>query len=292
MGYARSLLAGALVLTLPLCGSEAQETIDPLDYLVGTVCADGAPPIVSPCSQARRQKADDRMLWRRHDWPAPTGYQIEDAFLAGKDEAELIWSYPPFGPFAAVNGDGGEVYRIDRQGKVTISLTQDGGKPYLQHFIGPACGGTGWVVFSATAPKGGWASEIATLADRRGETPCTELDQAFTRWRRETVSIPFIVRGKVRTVAVPAIISEHYDGPGLAQSRHLERSFFGRGFGRLVWEAWGTEPPKVADLPARCPGTSFSTAPAAGWLLEDCRYATNLVPADGTMSGAKFAWPK
>jgi hypothetical protein len=90
---------------------------------------------------------------------------------------------------------------------------------------------------------------------------------------------------------ISTIISEHYDGPSIAQSHHGERSFFGRGFGRLVWEAWGTTPPKVADLGARCPLTPFSVPPASGWQLEDCRYATNLVAADGAMTGEKLAWP-
>jgi hypothetical protein len=71
----------------------------------------------------------------------------------------------------------------------------------------------------------------------------------------------------------------------------MERSFFAEGVGRIIWEAWTTGKPAGAGLAARCPGTAWSTPPAAGWVLSDCRYATNLARAEGSLSGATFGWP-
>jgi len=263
-----------------------------MDYLVEWVCPDGAFAGLRPCDGAMPRSANTPMLWRRHDWPAPTGYQIEASFAGAGGAPETIWSYPPFGAFAVENGDGGEVYGVGRDGTVIVTETQDGGRPgVLQHFVGPRCGGTGWLLAKGAPPSGAWASAVATLSDSQDPNACPPLDHAFTRWRLETMSIPFIVAGKAQTIKVLTLISEHYDGASLAASQHLERSFFGKGWGRLIWEAWGMAPPTV-DLTQRCPGTSWSTAPRPGWQLEDCRYATNIVAADGGMTGAAFGWPQ
>src|SRR5579872_3025309 len=157
--------AAAFLILLPGGVGAHGATVDPLDFLVGSRCADGSLPLLSKCAATRRQQAGDPMRWRRHDWPAPDGYQIEEAFIASNGAPELIWSYPPFGPFVAANGDGGETYAIDRNGAVTITQTQDGGRPGIQHFVGASCGGTGWLIFRADAPTGRWASQIASLRD-------------------------------------------------------------------------------------------------------------------------------
>jgi hypothetical protein len=88
------------------------------------------------------------------------------------------------------------------------------------------------------------------------------------------------------------VISEHYDRATIATSTAMERSLFAEGVGRAVWEAWSTKAQPTAQLDVRCPGTAWSTPPAPGWRLVDCRYATNLVPADGSMTGANFGWPR
>jgi len=272
--------------------AQAENTIQPLDYLVAHVCPDGNLPMLQPCAVTHPQKARDRILWRRHDWPPPDGYQIEDTFIEADGQPALIWTYPPFGPVDPANGDGGELYKIDHSGMVTITATQDGGKPYLQHFVGESCGGTGWIAFSASAASGRWTEKVARLADGSDPGACDYLNEAYTRWKLEDVPIPFIIRGQKRLVTVSTILSEHYDGPSIARSRHVERSFFGRGYGRLVWEVWGTTPPTVPDLAERCPLTPFSLPPARGWQLEDCRYATNLVAAEGRLTGARLGWPR
>jgi hypothetical protein len=260
-------------------------------YLVQSLCPDGSFAELKQCTGAAAQQADRPMLWQRRDWPAPNGYQIEASFIGVSGAPEIIWSYAPFGSFVARNGDGGEVYDIGRDGSITIAQTQDGGRPgVLQHFVGPHCSGTGWLVAKANPSSGTWTSAVATLSVSQDPSACPPLDRAFTRWRLENISIPFIVSGKTRSITVPSLISEHYDGASIAGAQHMERTFFGKGWGRLVWEAWGLAPPTV-DLVPRCPGTAWSTPPAPGWQLEDCRYSTNIVAAKTGMTGAKFGWP-
>jgi len=269
----------------------AAAIFEPGAYLVQSVCPDGTFAGLNHCHGAVPQSARMPMLWRRRDWPAPEGYQIEDSFAGAAGAPETIWSYPPFGPFNVRNGDGGEVYAASRNGTIIITETQDGGRPgMLQHFVGPRCGGTGWLVAKGAPPTGRWASAVATLSVSGDPNTCPPLDKAFTRWRLETVSIPFIVSGAARTIAVSTLISEHYDGASLATAQHLERAFYGKGWGRLIWEAWGLTPATV-DLKERCPGTIWSRPPLPGWQLEDCRFSTNIVAAKPVLTGAAFGWP-
>jgi hypothetical protein len=213
----------------------------------------------------------------------------QDAVL-GPDGPETLWSFAPFGPFVASHGDGGEVYAVDGR-LVRISFTQDGGKPGLQGFYGAHCGGTGWIAFEADAPTGRWASLVAHLSDEPIPSLCLAFSSALTRYRLENVAVPWIVAGERRTIERPTVIAEHYDRATLAASRNMERSFFAKGVGRIIWEAWTTGKPAGNDLAARCPGTAWSTPPAAGWVLSDCRYATNLVAGAGAMSGERIGWP-
>jgi hypothetical protein len=263
---------------------------DPTEYLVQLRCPDGVLEIAEPnCPGAAPQRASDPMTMRRHDWPAPRGYVAQDAVL-GADGPETLWSFDPFGPFVAAHGDGGEAYAIDGH-TVRISVTQDGGKPGLQGFYGARCGGTGWIAFRDDAPTGRWASLVAHLSDEPVPSLCFALSAALTRYRLEDVAAPWIVGGGRRSLVRPTVIAEHYDRASLAASRNMERSFFAKGAGRIIWEAWTTGKPAGAYLATRCPGTAWSTPPAAGWVLSDCRYATNLVAGEGAMSGARFGWP-
>ena len=263
---------------------------DPLAFLIQLRCPDGALELAEPdCPGAAPQRAADPMRMRRHDWPAPAGYAAQDAML-GADGPETLWSFAPFGPFVAARGDGGEVYVVDGR-TVRIALTQDGGKPYVQAFHGRRCGGTGWVAFRDDAPTGRWASLVAHLSDEPVASLCMAFSSALTRYRLETVAAPWIVAGERRTIAKPTVIAEHYDRATLAASRNMERSFFAKGVGRIIWEAWTMGKPTGNGLAARCPLTAWSAAPAVGWVLSDCRYATNLVADDGAMSGERFGWP-
>jgi hypothetical protein len=265
-------------------------------FLAQTVCLDRTGKVVglaypgATCTATRTQRASDPMFQRRHDWPAPTGFQIEDSVARG-DGHDVVstWSYPPFGPFVAANGDGGEVFVSDGT-TVRIAVTQDGGKPGLQYFVGRACGGTGWIVFRNDVPTGKWADLVAALGDSPDPDVCKDNSRSYTRYRLEHVRIPFIINGVRQDPIIPTIISEHYTGRSLATATALERFFLGQGWGQLIWEAWGPGAPAI-DLSARCPGTAWSVPPVSGWQLHDCRYATNIVPADGSLSVTGFGWP-
>jgi hypothetical protein len=121
------------------------QTINPMEYLIESRNPDGNTS--TPLHQA------DRLTYRRQDFG---GFQDEDAFLLPDGSAILTWSYPPFGPFDARNGDGGERYIIDGH-TVRIDSTQDGGTPGVQYFTGAVCGGTGWVAFRDDADAS-WSS--------------------------------------------------------------------------------------------------------------------------------------
>jgi hypothetical protein len=281
------LLAPAHAISAPL---DAQEMAS---FLAQVRCADGALAVAEPgCPGARPQRASDPMRMRRHDWPAPDGYQVVDSFIAD-DGASFVsaFSFAPFGPFAARNGDGGEVYVIDGD-TVRIAITEDGGQMgVVQGFFGAGCGGTGWVLFRADAPTGQWAQVLARLKGRPLGSACAASSAAFTRYRLEDVALPFIIGRDRKTLTLPTIISEHFNAASLERSSALERTFMVKGVGRAIWEAWSKHPATIGDLDQRCPGTAWSTPPAPGWFLTDCRYATNLVPADGAMTGDRYGWP-
>lgn len=188
-------------------------------------------------------------------------HQIAQSFLRPDDGGVVtIWSYPPFGPFVAANGDGGETY--ERIGEVVyITATQDGGKPGMQQF------GLAWPLFDIRAPE---CPEWRTIG--------------LSRFCRATVTYPVSgVPGD--RITADTIISEHGN----------ERFYMARDWGRLAWQAWG--PPgscsPVSDLPDRSPALSFDGPPAGhpDWIRCDTRVNTNIEGADGTMSGAAFGWP-
>jgi hypothetical protein len=262
-------------------------------FLAQSRCANGDLEVeATGCSGARPQRAADPMLTRRRDWPAPAGYQSEDSFEADNGAYfETTFAYPPFGRFIPQNGDGGEIYVVEG-GTVRIAATQDGGRMgVIQGFSGARCGGTGWILFRDDAPTGRWAEAVARLSDRPLGAPCEATDAAYTRYRLEVVALPFIVRGARQTLRLPAVISEHFNAATVARASALERTFMVKGVGRAVWESWSRRPPALNDLAERCPGTAWSKPPTPGWFLNDCRYATNLVRADGALTGDGFGWP-
>ena len=292
IGLVAALSAGAGASAAP--HGLAVAIADPSQFLVQTRCPDGALELAEPgCPGAAPQAGRDPMLMRRHDWPGPAGYQIGDSFAAD-DRAYYVsvFSYPPFGPFVAANGDGGEVYVIDGAA-VRIAATEDGGQMgVVQGFFAAHCGGSGWVLFRNDAPTGRWASLVARLRGAPIAGACRDDAQAYTRYRLETVTIPFIIRGRRVPVALPTVISEHYDAASIARAGAMERSFMAKGVGRAVWEAWTRGGPVSGDLAARCPGTAWSIPPAPGWVLADCRYATNLTADTGALTGDRYGWPR
>jgi hypothetical protein len=282
-------IAGLALIWLARAASASVTIPDPVAFLVQARCPDGQLQLTEPGCAARPQQAGDPMLVRRHDWPAPAGYMAQDA-LIGPDGPETLWDFAPFEAFAPSRGDGGEVYAVEG-GVVRASITQDGGKPYLQGFFGAHCGGDGWVLFKTDAPSGAWASLVARLRGGDAHGPCRVGNVAFTRYRLEAVTTPWILKGRRTDLTLPTIISEHYDRGDIAASRSMERFFFARGVGRIIWEAWTRGRPASGDVAVRCPGSSWSAPPAPGWRLSDCRYATNLIAETGVMTGARFGWP-
>src|ERR1700678_2900204 len=81
------LLAPAHAMSAPL---DAQEMAS---FLAQVRCADGGLAVAEPgCPGARPQRASDPMRMRRHDWPAPDGYQIVDSFIAD-DGASFVSAF-------------------------------------------------------------------------------------------------------------------------------------------------------------------------------------------------------
>lgn len=262
-------------------------------FLVGCSTGGGSPVPIPPPVNATTIPDVSIYLYqssstttRRHDWPDGQAYQVTNAVALSGGDFATLWSYPPFGPFVQANGDGGEVYVTDGT-TVRIAATQDGSLPYIQGFYGASCGGTGWILFKNDAPTGSWASLVAKLDDKPIPSSCSATNPAFTRYRLETVDLPFIVNDQPQTVTLPTIISEHYDDSTIQDSTDMERSFFAQGLGRVIWEAWSVNPPGGQDLATRCPPTVYSVAPAPGWQLSDCRVATNLQPG----VSPNFGWP-
>lgn len=284
------------------CGSSAPAPAPVVVAPAVPLATPAAPTIANPLAFLVQQdeagaltKASEVLPLRRHDWPAPLGYQISDSVLSD-DGTHVIqtFSFPPFGPFVQPHGDGGQVAVVGADGLVRFTQTQDGGTPAMQYFVGQNCpGGTGWIVFGTDAPTGSWKGLVATLADTGDPTQCPGLSTAYTQYRLEQVTLPFIIGGTVQTLTLPTVISEHYSGASLASATALERSYFAQGYGLVRWEAWTPNPPTV-DLSERCPAAStpaFSVAPLPGWQMDDCRMWTNLVP-DGAMSVDLFNWVK
>ena len=259
-------------------------------YLAQWRCPDGSLPLVTHCPGAVPQKASDPQFWRRADWgdPAPPAYYQISGSVVADDGASFvsIWSYPPFGPFVAAYGDGGEVYKTDGA-TVLIDRTQDGGYPGMQYFVGPACGATGWIAFRNDAPN----SVVATLSDQPAPSICPGgFSSAWTRYYTATAALPFVVFGAPQTVTVPVVVSDHCNSGDPATCTALERTFFGLGWGRLYWAAWGPAPATI-DLSARCPAIPLDTPPFPNWHLQDCRLTTNIITADGSLSIDGYGWP-
>lgn len=263
--------------------------IDPTSFLVQARCADGWLKVASPSCAARPQAQSDPLVMHRHDWPAPDGYVELDSVM-GPDGPETLWDFSQFGAFDPQRGDGGEVYVIDHA-SVRIAMTQDGGKPYLQGFYGAGCGGDGWVLFKADAPTGAWATLVARLSDSPVPSSCRHHSRALTRYRLENVTAPWIVNGRKINLTLPTIISEHFNQSSIATSRSMERSFFAKDAGRIIWESWSTNPPRGDHLAERCPGTHWSQPPGPAWQLSDCRYATNLITKVDGEDHFSMTWP-
>jgi hypothetical protein len=260
-------------------------------YLAPWACADGKLELVASCADARAiQPADPRRMELR-DLPGsnsgPEGYQVGGGWALGNGRFVSIYSYSPWGPRTPPH-DGGEVYAVEGD-RARAVATQDGGKPYLQVFQGPECGGEGWALFWADAKEGAWTERVARLSIGQVGEACKPLGQALTRYRIEDVKVTVLVDGVPTDRTIRTVISQHFDHATVAQSEAMEEFYLGFHVGRYRWSSYTLGPPAGADLGMRCPARPFSGAP--GFRLNDCRDNTNLRTADGTMSGDRYGWP-
>ncbi|HWB47710.1 MAG TPA: hypothetical protein VG651_01255 [Stellaceae bacterium] len=300
-----------------------------LEYLVQSGCMDDQGRLTDrlatdpDCGNRRLLREDDPLPWRKHDWggvggPA-AGWQASDAVLAERSGVSFVDQTFDFGAPAAGNdgrpdafqrfdaNDGGDAIMIIGD-TASAFLTQDGGIPGLQWFIGPGCSQAGrgryvsWVLFKSDVGVD-WRSLVAELGDLSRDACPKRFNRAFTRYRRVTEKFPFhrAAAGEAprhADISLPTIIVEHFDAASMAQAHALERFYYAQGFGKLRWEAWVTDSGKFtqADTLARsgrCPGLIDGTAPAAGWRMVDCRMWTNIV-ADPARAGWRvrdFGWP-
>lgn len=232
---------------------------DPMSYIAQSQAPTGSGGLLTWTSP---------WLYKRLDWG---NYQVAQSYLRPDlRSAQTIWSYPPFGPFVAADGDGGEVYVLGPTGgdpsSVYITETQDGGSPNIVSF------GLNWWAFDQYVPDcaTGWRYG----PDLRGRACHT------------TIAYP-ATGPPGNQIVVDTIVSEHYAVPVL-YTGPMERAFYGKGWGRLAWMAF-SQPGCTQIDPARAPPISaFDTGPGPKC---DERLNTNIrVNADG-LSGATFGWP-
>lgn len=178
-------------------------------------------------------------------------HQATDSFLTGPNSALTAWSYAPWREFVDVNGDGGERYEL-RGREVYITHTKHGGIPTTP---------ISWVTLTTDTIScdQGWSS--------------------YTPWERgcrSVVNYPSIG-------PVDSVISEH---------RHplentMERIFLGVGWGRVAWQTFRLA--GKLDDPTHCPDFGWNTYD--NWILTACRYAVNIEPSDGTLTGSMLWHP-
>ena len=274
------------------------------------------------------QGIDDPVVWRKHDWAnrddqtnRRAGYQASDSVVEDLAGGRLYVQTFDFGDgkrrfqhFDLHQGDGGQALAIVN-GSAYAILTEDGGGG-VQWFIGAGCRTSAkaqapfksWLFFDRNVTSGAWRDRVARLNIEPRESDCPLFfNDAYTRWRRLNVHFPYRVSApgqKTRegTWKVDTILSEHYGGSSIAAARHLERFWFGRGYGLLRWERWEnaglTSRAHVRDdaqmlaASGRCGLVEGSKPPGAGWLMVDCRTWTNFVRLAKPWRVGKFNWPR
>jgi hypothetical protein len=291
-------------------------------YLAQGRCPDGSPEM--GCVADVPQRASDPMLWRKHDYGTPTdGYVAMDGVESDDGTwFATVWSFAPYDKFNSALGDGGEMYVVEN-GTVRVTATQDGGTPGMQYFVGPKCGGTGWIAFDNKAPTGAWRDTVATLGDQPDPTACPPLNASYTRWRMETLTIPFRTFGfraipgptwrllptssgtrslsrwrdlaaasvgVVQSLTLRCIVYEHWNGASIASAVDVEQAVWCAGWGRVWWAKYSPGP--VTDLGYRLPAIPWPAPPERpDFNIKDARLNTNIVAADGSMSATVFGWP-
>ena len=273
------------------------------------------------------QTAQDPVVWRRHDWAGqgdaadrPEGYQASDSVEQDLSEGRIYPQTFDFGDagrqfqrFDLGVGDGGQALVI-LNGAVYGSMTEDGGAG-VQWFVGEGCRRfanvpaalQGWLFFDGDA-RAGWRDKLARLkSEHRLSCPWFYYNNAYTRWRRLEAHFPYRIstsRSDVQegTWTVDAILSEHYGGSSIATAAHLERFWFGRGYGMLRWERWenaaSSSRPQLREGAQaladsrRCGPVEGSDRPGLDWEMVDCRTWTNFIRLTRPWKVADFEWPR
>jgi hypothetical protein len=284
--------------------SIAGQINDMNSYLVQATCPGGPAPLTpDKCAYANQTKdlITTPLTFRRLDWPGAYSGIISDNVLDPSTGAVIsTFKTAPFdGPFSPPN-DGGDVYLVaslNRIGNAAIVVKTQTGSVTPIYFVGYTCGYTSWLLFPQNLPMygQGWGSAVAEIGQSNAPgTNCNagNMSSAFTRYRLENVSMPFLANGVQTTLVIPTVISEHYNHSTIFGSTQLERFYFAQGWGKLRWEYWTTSPPS-RDLTGECPTVpTWGVAPSF-WhaRLTDCRTWTNVVPdTSGWSVSADYAW--
>ena len=300
-----------------------------LSYLVQSVCVDAGDnptdrlPIDADCTRSRPMTEDDLVRWRKHDWGGTSGplagWQASDAVIAHRNGVAFVDQTFDFGAPSTDNAgrpdrffrfdqnDGGDAIRIVGD-TASAFLTQDGGTPGLQWFIGPGCNQPGpgryvsWVLFKSDVDAS-WRSLVAELGDDPQDSCPSRYNHAFTRYRLVSESFPFQLLPANgiptrQTATLPTILVEHYDARSIERAHAMERFYYARGLGKVRWEAWSKDDRKSSQAEdfarsGRCAALADATPPDVGWRMLDCRMWTNIVsdPSQPAWRVRDFAWP-
>lgn len=262
--------------------------LNPADFLTQRVTPAGDLWVIDQPTTFTAETEEAPVRQMRHDWPGSNvgaeGWQASASYATGDGRFVATYNFAPWTAFNQANGDGGEVYAV-HNGLVTITETQDGGLPTVQHFTGT----TGWIAFDVNHLDNTWHSAVAKLWNDTSGPYVSDVD-AFTRWTLQTIETPFIIDGVKTERLLPTIVSEHYSGTSIETATAMERTFFGLGVGRERWEAWTTGAPAGNDLDLRAPDMAFSVAPEPGWSLSDVRTLTNIQELPHPWTAPDYGW--
>jgi hypothetical protein len=247
--------------------------------------ASGNPPIVvsSPFDAYLTPGSAATVLpYRKRDWPGPGDGIEQDAGQLPNGAVVNAFSTAPFGT-VRLPDDGGDIYAVLASGTAVVLKTKDGGVPADIYFCGD-----NWVLWGADVGPI-WHGTVANIyqAPSASCQPVSHTSAAYTQYIETTIDVPFMGL-QHGTQSIDTIVHEHYDGPSVARARNLERMYFGKNIGRYRWEYWvpnGTPRRRLV-----CPPLVYSTPPAPGWVMADCRMWTNLVPNTTSFSLATYGW--
>lgn len=205
--------------------------------------------------QGKSGRADlldiDPIAPRRHDWPSLgfiRGEVLCDCCMMTQPPGPTsgaaalhFFSFNPFGSAIPSRGDGGNICVVTDDGWLKIIATQDGSRPGLYYFVGGGAPQDGWLLGRADDQLG-WQSTIGQIAQASPPGNLLNgLGPVYTRWTTSLLDVPMLTAGSSPTTFQAwCLVSEHYNGADPASSVSMERFVFGRYWGLLRWEAWGS----------------------------------------------------